>query len=48
MIDGRNFFDEPIKNHLKTYRNIRKIAAGEGDDYATGSFQQIEQIDTTN
>ena len=25
MIDGRNFFDQPIKNDLKTYDNIRKI-----------------------
>ena len=36
MIDGRNFFDQPIKNDLKTYDNIRKIAAGQGDDYTTG------------
>ena len=35
MIDGRNFFDQPIKGHLKTYDNIRKIAMGEGDDYTT-------------
>ena len=25
MINGRNFFDQPIKNDLKTYDNIRKI-----------------------
>ena len=36
MIDGRNFFNQPIKNDLKTYDNIRKIATGQGDDYATG------------
>ena len=36
MIDGRNFFDEPIKNDLKTCDNIRKIATGQGDDYTTG------------
>ena len=36
MIDGRNFFDQPIKNDLKTYNNIRKIATGQGDDYTTG------------
>ena len=36
VIDGRNFFDQPIKNDLKTYDNIRKIAAGQGDDYTTG------------
>ena len=36
MIDGRNFFDQPIKNDLKTYDNIRKIKKGQGDDYTTG------------
>ena len=30
MIDGRNFFDQPI--------NIRRIATGQGDDYTTGSL----------
>ena len=36
MIDVRNFFDQPIKNDLKTYNTIRKIAMGQGDDYTTG------------
>ena len=36
MIDGRNFFHQPIKNDLKTYDDIRKIATGQGDDYTTG------------
>ena len=36
MIDGKNFFDQPINSDLKTYENIRKIATGQGDDYATG------------
>ena len=31
MMDGKNFFDQPIKNDLKTCDNIRKIAAGQGD-----------------
>ena len=35
MIDRRNFFAQPIKNELKLYDNIRKIATGQGDDYAT-------------
>ena len=35
MVNGRNFFDQPIKNDLKTYENIRKIAAGQGKDYTT-------------
>ena len=33
MIDGRNFFDQPIKNDLKPYGNIRKITTGQGEDY---------------
>ena len=36
MIDGRNFFNQPIINYLKTYDNIRKIAKGQGDDYTGG------------
>ena len=36
MLDGRNFFDKPVKNDLKTQDNIRKIATGQGDNYITG------------
>ena len=36
MIDGKNFFDQPIKNDKVTYENIRKIAIVQGDDYTTG------------
>ena len=36
MIDGRNVFDEPVKNILITYDNIRKIVNGAGDSYTTG------------
>ena len=35
MINGENFFDQPIKNNKVTYENIRKIATGQRDDYAT-------------
>ena len=36
MIDGRNFFDQPINSMNKTYENIRKNATGKCDDYKTG------------
>ena len=36
MIDGKNFFDQSVKNDNVTYENIRKIATGQGDDYTTG------------
>ena len=35
MINGKNFFDQSVKNDRITYENIRKIAAGQGDDYTT-------------
>ena len=35
MTDRQNVFDQPIKNYLITYDNIRKIARGQGDDYTT-------------
>ena len=36
MIERENFFDQPIKNNKVTNENIRKIAAGQGDDYTVG------------
>ena len=35
MINGKNFFDQPIKNNKAAYEN-RKIATGQGGDYWTG------------
>ena len=32
MIDGGNYFDQPVKNDKITYENIRKIATCQGDD----------------
>ena len=31
-----NFFDQPVKNNLRTYNNIWKIVTGQGDDCRTG------------
>ena len=36
MIDGKNIFDQPVKDDKVTYENIRKIATGQEDDYTTG------------
>ena len=36
MINGETVFDQPVKNNKVTYKNIRKIATGQGDDYTTG------------
>ena len=36
LIDGRNFYDQPINDQIKKYDEIRKIATGKVDDYTTG------------
>ena len=36
LIDGRNFYDQPISDQIKKYDEIRKIETGKGDDYTTG------------
>ena len=36
MIDGKNIFDQPVRKNELTYKNIRKIAVGQGGDYKTG------------
>ena len=36
LIDGRNFYDQPINDLIKQYDEIRKVSVGYGDDYATG------------
>ena len=35
-IDGRNFYDQPINDLIKQYEEVRKISAGQGNDYTTG------------
>ena len=35
-IDGRSFYDQPINDLIKQYDEVRKISAGQGDDYTTG------------
>ena len=36
LIDGRNFYDQPINDITKQYDEIRKVSTGYGDDYTTG------------
>ena len=36
LINGRNFYDQPINDLIKQYDEIRKIATGQGDHYTTG------------
>ena len=36
MVDGLNFFDQPVKHDLRMHENIQKIATAQGEDYTTG------------
>ena len=36
VLDWRNFFDQPVRNDLRTYDNIRKIAICQGDEHTSG------------
>ena len=38
LIDGRHFYDQPIHDLIKQYDEVRKVSAGHGDDYTTGSL----------
>ena len=38
MIDGRNFYDEPIIDLIKQYDEVKKVSTRHADDYTTGSL----------
>ena len=35
-IDGRHFYDCSFNDSIRKYDEIRKVSAGQGDDYTTG------------
>ena len=45
MIQGRDFFDQPIKFDLRTYDNIEKIVTGQDDGYTTGCLLDYPYFD---
>ena len=38
IIDGRNFYDNPIESDVEKYRELKKVIIGKGQDYTTGSL----------
>ena len=36
LIDGGNFYDQPINDLLKQYDEVRKVSTGQSDDYTRG------------
>ena len=38
LIDGRNFYDQNISDDFKKYKEFRKVMAGRGEYFTTGSL----------
>ena len=38
IIDGRNFYDNPIESDIEKYRELKKVMIGKGQDYTIGSL----------
>ena len=38
IIDGRNFYDNPIESDIEKYRELKKVMIRKGEDYTTGSL----------
>ena len=38
LINGLNFYDQPISDERRKYDELRKVCTGNGDDYTTGSL----------
>ena len=38
IIDGRNFYDNPIESDIEIYRELKRVMIGKGEDYAIGSL----------
>ena len=36
IIDGRNFYVNPIESDVENYRELKKVMIGKGQDYTTG------------
>ena len=38
IIDGKNFYDNPIESDIEKYRELKKVMTGKGENYTTGSL----------
>ena len=45
IIDGRNFYDNPIESDIEKYRELTKAMIGEGEDYTTESLFDVNYFD---
>ena len=45
IIDGRNFYDNPIESDIEKYRELKQVLIGKGEDYTTGSLLDFNYFD---
>ena len=45
IIDGRNFYDNPIESDIGKYRELKKVIIGRREDYTTGSLLDYNYFD---
>ena len=45
VIDGRNFYDNPIESNIEKHRELKKVMIGNGEDYTTGSLLDFTYFD---
>ena len=45
IIDGRNFYDNPIESDIEKYRELKKVMIGKGKDYTTGPLLEFNYFD---
>ena len=44
IIDGQNFYDNPIKSDIEKYRESKKVMIGKGEDYTKGSLLDYDYL----
>ena len=45
IIDGRNFYDNPIESDIEKYRQLTKVMIGKGEDHTIGSLLDFNYFD---
>ena len=44
IINGKNFYDQPLDSGIRRYEEIRKLTTRQGEDYTTGRLLAYNQI----
>ena len=47
-IDRRNFYDQPINDSVKQNDEVKKVSAGQGDDYTAGCLLEFAYFETND